>query len=69
MVKVYKSLKARGLKSRLILQVHDELIIETYKLEKNEVEVLLKECMEEAAELSVPLSVEVKTGRNWYESK
>ena len=69
MVKVYKSLKDKNLKSRLILQVHDELIIETVLNEKSEVEVLLKECMEEAAELSVPLSVEVKAGRNWYESK
>lgn len=69
MVKVYKSLKDRGLKSKLILQVHDELIIETHLSEKTEIEDLLKECMEEAANLSVPLSVEVKSGRNWYESK
>lgn len=69
MVKVFKSLKDRGLKSRLILQVHDELLIETHLSEKAEVEGILKECMEEAAKLSVPLSVEVKTGQNWYETK
>jgi DNA polymerase I len=69
MVKVFKSLKDRGLKSRLILQVHDELLIETHLTEKAEVEGILKKCMEEAAKLSVPLSVEVKTGQNWYETK
>ena len=68
MVKVHGELKKRKLKSRLILQVHDELIIEGYKDEKDEVERLLKESMENAAKLSVPLIVDVKTGNSWYHS-
>lgn len=69
MVKVYRELNRNNLKSRLILQVHDELIIETHIDEKQQVAVILKECMENAVQLSVPLSVEVKTGSSWYETK
>lgn len=69
MVKVYRALKELRLKSRLILQVHDELIIETHRDEKEQVAAILKECMEKAVDLRVPLLVEVKTGSNWYETK
>jgi DNA polymerase I len=69
MVKVYRELTERNLKSRMILQVHDELIIETHRDEKDEVAQILKDCMENATRLSVPLSVEVKTGSSWYETK
>lgn len=69
MVRVYEGLKSRNLRSRLILQVHDELIIETFIEEKEMVGQILKESMEGAAQLSAPLSVEVKTGNNWYETK
>ncbi len=69
MVKVFSALKECGLKSRLILQVHDELVVETYKDELDRVKELVKRCMEEAAELSVPLIADVSTGRNWYEAK
>ncbi|KNY25223.1 DNA polymerase I [Pseudobacteroides cellulosolvens ATCC 35603 = DSM 2933] len=69
MVKVYKALKNRNLRSRLILQVHDELIIETHKDELKEVEELLKECMETVASLLVPLTVEVRSGGSWYDVK
>lgn len=69
MVNVYNELKKRKLKSRLILQVHDELIIETHVDEKEEVVKLLKECMENAVSLKAPLNVEVNTGVNWYETK
>jgi len=69
MIKVYKELKQRKLKSKLILQVHDELIIETYKEEVSEVTKLLTECMEEAIVLKVKLEVDLKVGNSWYETK
>lgn len=69
MVKVYQALKEAGLKSRLILQVHDELVVETYNDELENVKRLVKKCMEEAVKLSVPLIADVSTGRNWYEAK
>lgn len=69
MVKVYKELKKRNLKSRLILQVHDELIIETEKSELGEVSKLLKDCMENAVSLAVPITIDVKHGDTWYETK
>lgn len=55
--------------SALILQVHDELIVETSVDEKEEVEKILRECMENAVRLDVPLVAEVRTGSSWYETK
>jgi DNA polymerase-1 len=69
MVKVYKELNKRNLKSKLILQVHDELIIETYKDEEEEVKKIMKDIMENSIILDIPLKVEIKTGDNWYETK
>ena len=69
MIKVYNELKNRNLKSKIVLQIHDELIIETLLEEKEEVSKLLKECMENAANLSVPLNVDVEEGKNWYQAK
>jgi len=69
MVKVYNELNKRNLKSRLILQVHDELIIEAFKDEKELVIKILKESMENAVKLSVPLKTDIKTGNSWYETK
>lgn len=69
MVKVYNALKEKNLKSRLILQVHDELIVETYKPEADEVIKLLRENMESAASLSVPLTVDINKGESWYAAK
>ena len=68
MVRVYNELKNRGLKSRLILQVHDELIIETHVDEKEEVINLLREIMENAIILDVPLKVDVEIGDSWYDT-
>lgn len=69
MVKVHRALKEAGLKSRLVLQVHDELIIEAYKPEVETVKTLLKDCMEQAAALTVPLTVDLHTGESWYDAK
>ena len=69
MIGVNEELKKRGLKSRLILQVHDELLIEADKAEVEEVKEILKDKMEHAAELSVPLIADMHTGENWYEAK
>jgi DNA polymerase-1 len=69
MITVYNLLKEKNLKSRLILQVHDELIIETYKEEKYEVQKILKESMENAAILKCPLKVDLKEGESWYQTK
>ncbi len=69
MIKVYNELKNRNLKSKIVLQIHDELIIETLIEEKEEVAKLLKDCMESAAVLSVPLTVEVEEGNSWYQAK
>ncbi len=69
MVNVFNELSNRHLKSKLILQVHDELIIETSKDEIKEVADILKNGMENAVKMKVPLLVEVKQGNNWYETK
>lgn len=69
MIGVNQELKEKGLKSKLILQVHDELLIEAYEDEVEEVKEILKRQMEEAADLDVPLIVDMHTGENWYEAK
>lgn len=69
MINVYKRLNKENLTSKLILQVHDELIIEAPKSEVDKVCVLLREEMEKAANLSVPLKVDMKVGRSWYDTK
>lgn len=69
MVRVYKELKKRNMKSKLILQVHDELIIEAHEDEKEEVENILRQIMESSVELNVPLKVDIKMGESWYETK
>lgn len=69
MVKVFQELNRRKLKSRLILQVHDELIVEAFKDEVEEVKSIIKDIMENSIKLDIPLKVDLNTGDNWYESK
>lgn len=69
MVNVYKRLKAEGLKAKLILQVHDELIVEADRCEAEAAERILVEEMENAMKLSVPLKVDCNIGKTWYDTK
>ena len=66
---VHDELKAAGLAAKLILQVHDELIVEAPEAEREQVEALLRRCMENAASLRVPLIADVHSGRSWYDTK
>ncbi|MDD4776124.1 MAG: DNA polymerase I [Syntrophomonas sp.] len=67
MLKVVKALKERQLQSRLLLQVHDDLVMEVRREELDEVANLVKTCMESAYQLKVPLLVAMKAGSNWYD--
>ena len=69
MIRVNQKLKKQKMKSRLVLQVHDELLIEAYEPELEAVQKILKEEMEHAAKLKVPLEIDMHTGANWYEAK
>ena len=69
MIRVNDRLKQEQLMSRLVLQVHDELLIEAHESELEKVQKLLSEEMKHAADLKVPLEVDVHTGYNWYEAK
>lgn len=69
MVRVNRALREANLKSRLILQVHDELLIETAIDELEVVSDILEREMRQAADLAVPLEVDMHTGNNWYEAK
>lgn len=69
MINVFRELKDRKLNSKIVLQVHDELLIETDIKEKEKVREILVNNMEHAAKLLVPLKVEVAEGENWYDAK
>ena len=69
MVNVYNRLKREGLKSKLVLQVHDELIVEAVSDEKEAVERVVREEMQNAAKLKVPLIVDLNVGHSWYDTK
>lgn len=69
MIRVWRALRERGLKSKLILQVHDELVIETLLEEEEQVRQILSENMKAAADLAVTLEIDLHTGENWYEAK
>lgn len=69
MIRVWERLHAEGLKSRLILQVHDELLIETFTDEEEQVQSILAQEMQNAADLAVKLEIDLHTGHDWYEAK
>ena len=69
MVKVANSLKEQGLRARLILQIHDELIIDTPEEETERVKALLSDCMSNVVKLRVPLKADVECGHSWFDTK
>lgn len=69
MVKVYRRLKNENMKSKLIMQVHDELLVEAPENERERAQLILKEEMENACEMMVKLTADVSFGKDWYEAK
>ena len=69
MVEVHRKLKEKNLKSKMILQIHDELVIDTKKEELQEIKTILKDIMENTYKLNVPLKVDINIGENLYEAK
>jgi DNA polymerase-1 len=69
MIRIDNELRTRQLQSKMILQVHDELVFEVIPSELDQVQELVKYEMEHAAELSVPLVVDLGVGKNWLETK
>ena len=69
MIRVDRKLKEEGLKTRIVLQIHDELLLEAPEEEADRAEEILVREMESAADLAVKLEVEAKRGRSWYETK
>ena len=69
MIAVWKRLKAEGLEAKLVLQVHDELIVECPEAEAERAAKLREEEMENVVRLSVPLTAEAHWGKNWLEAK
>ncbi len=69
MIDVNKEIKKRKLKSKIVLQVHDEMMIEAVKEEKEDIKEILENCMQNAIDLKVPLLAEISEADNWYECK
>jgi len=69
MINVYKELNKSGLKSKIVLQVHDEMMIESTEEEKEQVKKIMKKSMEDAIKMKVPLIAEISEAKNWYECK
>ena len=69
MVRIQHAIRERGLESRMLLQVHDELVFEAPPAEAEELAALVRDQMENVAPLRVPLVVDVGTGPNWLEAK
>jgi len=67
MIKIDESFKNERFKSRLLLQIHDELIFEIYQPELEKAKTIIKDIMEHSLKLSVPIKVNLKTGNNWAE--
>jgi DNA polymerase-1 len=68
MISIHNQIKVNDLKSRMIIQVHDELVFEVYKPELEQMKAMVKDCMENAIKLSVPLDIEMGIGDNWLDA-
>ena len=68
MNRIHREFAARGIRSKVILQVHDELVVDMLREEQEEVTTLVREAMEQAAQLRVALVVDCGTGENWLEA-
>ena len=69
MVRVYRMLREQNLKAKMLVQVHDEILLEVPYEEEDKVKTIFKEAMEGAAVLSVPLVADIHKGNSWYEAK
>ena len=69
MIKVYNQIKEKDLKSKIVLQVHDEMMIEAPIEEKEQIKEIIKQSMESAAKLKVPLIADISEASNWYDCK
>ena len=69
MIKVFNQIKEKNLKSKIVLQVHDEMMIEAPIEEKEQIKEILKQSMENAVTLKVPLIAEISEANNWYDCK
>ena len=69
MINVYNKFKKIGITSKILLQVHDEIIVDCKNSELDMIKKIVKEEMEQVCKLEVPLKVEIDTGTNWYEAK
>ena len=68
MIRVHEKFKEQSLKSKMLLQVHDELVFDVHKLEKDIVKNIVKDTMESAVKLLVPLKIDLEFGKNWLEA-
>lgn len=69
MIKVYQELQKRNLQAKIVLQVHDEMMIEAPEAEKEQIKDILKQSMESAIDLKVPLIADIGEAKNWYDCK
>ena len=69
MIEIHKKLNEEHFKSKMVLQIHDELVFDVCIDEKEKLEQLVKDIMENCYKLDVPLVVEMSSGKNWYEAK
>ena len=68
MIRVHEKFKEQSLKSKMLLQVHDELVFDVHKSEKDIVKTIVKDTMESAVKLLVPLKIDLEFGKNWLEA-